>query len=76
MQFDQHGAPDPFDWLVRRWIAMAEDGRIKPGSESERAEKAEALAFQLIPYLKPKLKAVDVTIDAVEPIKVVIGGDG
>lgn len=49
---------------------------MQPSSMSKTAMHAEEVAFRLVPYVKPRLKAIDVSIDAAEPIKVVIGGDG
>ena len=76
LQFDRAGAPDPLDWLVERWSGLVRDKRVKSTSMSKQAVYAENLAFQLLPYLKPRLKATSHEFDPGVKVRVTIGGGG
>lgn len=53
---------DPFEYLLNRAIA------------EKNVEKKDRLAFELLPYVKPKLRSVEVKGDMSVTVTVTIGG--
>ncbi|QDY70119.1 hypothetical protein [Qingshengfaniella alkalisoli] len=56
-------AGDPFEYLLNCW------------KRERDPEKKRELAFQLLPYIRPRLKAVDVSATLTSTVEVTIGGD-
>lgn len=77
VELDAAGAPDPFEWLVRRWVAMS--GVTRKNAHltgmDDRMMHAEALAKELVRYTRPRLKAVDQTVINELKIEAVIRGN-
>lgn len=59
--YDEHGSLPPYEWLADQYMRSTGD-------------KRERLALELLPYDKPKLKAIDLTQRQDVKVTITIGG--
>lgn len=70
---------DPFWWLAARFGALAKAEKDTSLPREKRilaGEKAEQLALDLMPYMLPKLRQIDIVAETKTEFTVEIGADG